>query len=66
MLTFMRRELSIVKSAKECAEICDRTDTKEYRELLYRERLVTRIIRKLEVAERKGFDVKSKYIKTKN
>ena len=63
MLLFMRRELSIVKSAIECAKINNRTGTNEYRELKYRERLVSRIIRKLEAAEKKGFDTNSRYIK---
>ena len=63
MLLFMRRELAIVKSEMECAKLSGATDTNEYRELKYRRRLVSRIIRKLESAERKGFDTKSNYIK---
>lgn len=63
MLLFMKRELAIVRSAMECAEICEKTDTNEYRELKYRQKLVKRIIRKLEAAEKKGFDTNSKYIK---
>ena len=63
MLLFMRRELAIVESAIENAMLCEITDTNEYRELKYRRRLVRRIIRKLEAAERKGFDTKSNYIK---
>ena len=63
MLLFMRRELAIVKSEMECARLSGRTDTNEYRELKYRRRLVSRIIRKLEAAEKKGFDTKSNYIK---
>ena len=63
MLLFMRRELAIVESKKESAELLGCTDTNEYRELKYRRRLVRRIIRKLEAAERKGFDTKSNYIK---
>lgn len=63
MLLFMRRELAIVKSEMECARLSGRTDTNEYRELKYRRRLVHRIIRKLEAAEKKGFDTKSNYIK---
>ena len=61
MLLFMRRELAIVESAMEIAEIRDRTDTTEYKELKYRQKLVKRIIRKLEAAE-KNHDVNSKYI----
>ena len=63
MLLFMRRELAIVESAIENAELFERTDTNEYRELKYRKRLVSRIIRKLELAKKKGFDTKSKYIR---
>lgn len=63
MLLFMRRELAIVESAIENAMLCEITDTNEYRELKYRRRLVRRIIRKLEAAERKGFDTKSNYIR---
>ncbi len=63
MLLFMRRELAIVKSEMECARLSGGTDTNEYRELKYRKKLVERIIRKLESAERKGFDTKSNYIK---
>lgn len=62
MLLFMRRELAIVESAMEIAEINDKTETHEYKELKYRQKLVKRIIRRLESAE-KNHDVNSKYIR---
>lgn len=57
MLLFMRRELASVEAALEHMELNDHSYTKDYKELVYRKKLVKRVIRKLEKAERRGHDV---------
>ena len=57
MLLFMRRELASVEAGIEHMEALDHAYTKDYKELVYRKKLVKRIIRKLEKAERRGHNV---------
>lgn len=57
MLLFMRRELASVEAGIEHMAALDHSHTREYKELVYRKKLVKRIIRKLEQAERRGHNV---------